>query len=94
MIEREESMVERVAKALFRQSVYHGYNEETLLAEWSRTANIHRAAARAAIEAMREPDYEMCIKGQPAINLSEKRGKYEFLSREEISVWELVGRLF
>lgn len=52
-------MIERVAKALFSGSVYHGYNKETLDAEWFRTKGIHMAQAKAAIEAMREPTEDM-----------------------------------
>lgn len=52
-------MIERVAKALFSGSVYHGYNKGTLDAEWFRMKGIHMAQAKAAIEAMREPSQEM-----------------------------------
>lgn len=52
-------MIDRVAKALFMQSVYHGYDDETIKREWQRTKGLHRSAARTAIEAMREPTDDM-----------------------------------
>ncbi len=54
-----ETMVERVARALFERSIYHGYNDETKRSEWLRNRSILMASARAAIEAMRTPNLAM-----------------------------------
>lgn len=48
-------MVERMARAMFMRSVYQGYDDATLRSEWRRMAPSCRDAARAALQAMREP---------------------------------------
>jgi len=56
-------MVERVAKTLFRQESYHGYNAETLASQWIMRAESCRRRARELIEAMREPTEAMKVAG-------------------------------
>lgn len=51
-VEADEATIERMAKALFWNSVYHGYDKETLKSEWFRTNSIHRANSRAAYAAI------------------------------------------
>lgn len=51
MSKRDETR-EAVARALFSQSVYHGYDRETLQREWVRTQGLHLAAADAALKVM------------------------------------------
>ncbi len=58
------TMIERVAKALFAGSIYHGYNEETKRSEWLRTRSIHLAQARRAVEVMREPSEIVVMAGR------------------------------
>jgi len=43
--------LEAAAKAVFKRSIFHGYNDEVKAREWARTSDLHRNAATAAITA-------------------------------------------
>ena len=48
-----DEMVEVGARALWRTSTYHGYDDETLEREWDRMANIWRRQVRSVLEAVK-----------------------------------------
>ena len=64
-----ESMVERVAKALFAgDGLKHAASNVSLDESWEMSPQYHEAyrrKARAAIEAMREPNEQMLGAGEP-----------------------------
>jgi hypothetical protein len=70
-----ENMVERVARAL----AGHDIDPSNLIGE------TYMHLARTAIEALMEPSFDMLEAGQVVVNLDEEVGKYEFLSRDEIT---------
>lgn len=51
MTQLPPTALEAAAKAVFEQSIYHGYNDEVKAREWTRTSDLHRNAATAAIAA-------------------------------------------
>lgn len=96
-MEREMTMVERVARAICRVDLIAIAMEEnislspngldaSLDKEWRKAI----PNARAAIEAIREPTQTMVKHGEDAIELSDGAGvTYEFLSRDEIGeIWQ------
>ncbi len=61
---------EIVARAIFKQSVYHGYTDETLRAEWLRMEGILRRQARAALQALMEAGFAV-VPVEPAKEMVE-----------------------
>lgn len=51
-------MIQRVARALFEQDEYQGYNDETKARHWLLRQPTYERRARIVIEAMREPTEE------------------------------------
>ena len=47
-----DDRIEAGARALWKISTYHGYNDETLEREWMRMANIWRNQVRTVFEAV------------------------------------------
>jgi len=51
MTQLSPTALEAAAKAIFKRSIYHGYDDETIASEWARTSYLHRNVATAAITA-------------------------------------------
>lgn len=86
-----ETMLERVARALCRcecEPPGIGYSVwDDSLSEIDRDK--YRAQARAALEAMLEPEMDAIEAMQKVVNLDEEAGRFEFLSRYEITaIWQ------
>lgn len=86
MTDTSESMVERVARA-----IYEGRNGRGARA-WGSQPNAHkepyRSDARAAIEAMREPTDEMIIEGVETLNHS--LGDGSVMDRDPLFAWRAM----
>ena len=64
---REVTMIDRVARAIFRAGFHPDDSDETVeqcWTDWKEDQKPSFARARAAIEAMREPTLEMCNAGK------------------------------